>query len=326
MFIREPLYVFIIIAILLVGVLLVNRIFKKVKPLYNISTLHFADKAMKSMKKDLQVRLRQKVVRVLKMIGLAGAVICLIVLFARPASESKKTQDDEALDVITVIDGSGSMTLGKDVPPTRFDAAKNVLLNLIDKATNERIGVIFFGMSATTASPLTSDYAMLKTILGEITADNILDYFYFDRSSNAGTVIGDALLLSIQRYPKEHKYKVAIIMSDGENNGGYDPDKAAAYAKKNGVIVYTIYIGNQPYADGSKNLQSIASTTGGKYYTATDQSALTKIFDEITKMEKNKIVIYSNSLVQDQPDTLFVLFACFTVLFVSLKYIEELWS
>jgi Ca-activated chloride channel family protein len=314
------------IGILAVGVLLVNHIFKKVKPLYNLSTLHFADKAMKNLPKTLQVRLRQKILRVLKMIGLAGAVICLIILFSRPASERKRTQDDEALDIITLIDGSGSMTLGNDVPPNRFDAAKNVLMNLIEKATNERIGVIFFGMSATTAAPLTSDYTMLKTIIGEITADNILDYFYFDRTSNAGTVIGDALLLAVQRYPKEHKYKVAIIISDGENNGGYDPDKAAAYAKKNGVIVYTIFIGNAPYANESKNLQSIATITGGKYYTATDKNALTKIFDEITKMEKNKIVIYSNSIVQDQPDTLFILFASFTVVFVSLKYIEELWN
>ena len=321
MFIREPYSILFFLIILLVGFVVIKLTIKQVKPIYSFSSLHFAAKILKNKWQPSSRKKLQQLIRILKYIGLIGAVFCLMVLFARPASETKQVQEDQALDIMTIIDGSFSMTGGTG-SNNKFDYAKKVLLNFIAKATGDRIGVIYFATSATVAAPLTSDYAMLKGIIDEITADNIYYYFYFDPKSNAGTVIGDALLLATNRFPKEHKYKVAIIISDGENNGGYDPVKAATYAKEKGIIVYTIFVGSYDY---TKDLKEISRITGGKSYQANDASTLTNIFNEIEKFEKNKVQNYSNSIVKDQPDLLFIFCTLFVLQFISLKYLEELW-
>ena len=84
---------------------------------------------------------------------------------------------------------------------------------------------------------------------------------------------------------------------------------AAGIAKTFGIRVYTIGVGtrgtapypfqtafgvqyqNIPVDIDEPTLRQIASTTGGEYFRATDNSSLKRIYSEIDKMEKSKISV-----------------------------------
>jgi Ca-activated chloride channel family protein len=106
------------------------------------------------------------------------------------------------------------------------------------------------------------------------------------------------------------KSKVIILLTDGVNNSGeIAPMTAADIAKTFGVRVYTIGVGTTgtaPYpvqtVFGKQYqqmkvkidedlLRSIAQTTGGQYFRATDKNSLEEIYKEIDKMEKSKIEV-----------------------------------
>ena len=128
---------------------------------------------------------------------------------------------------------------------------------------------------------------------------------------NDGTAIGMGLATSVNRL-KESKAlsKVIILLTDGVNNSGFiEPQTAADLAVEFGIKTYTIGIGTNGNAmtpiaynaDGSFRygmreveideslLKSIAETTGGQYFRATDNEKLEAIYEEINKLEKTEV-------------------------------------
>jgi Ca-activated chloride channel family protein len=124
-----------------------------------------------------------------------------------------------------------------------------------------------------------------------------------------GTAIGMGLATAVNRIKdSQAKSKVIILLTDGVNNRGeIAPETAAEIAKTFGIRVYTIGVGTQgmapypvqtpfgiqyqdvPVEIDEAILQKIAETTGGKYFRATDNDSLEKIYKEIDKLEKSKI-------------------------------------
>ncbi len=72
--------------------------------------------------------------------------------------------------------------------------------------------------------------------------------------------------------------KVMILMTDGQWNVGVDPTTAAATAKASNITIHCICF--LPSADQT-TCQEIASSTGGKFYYATNSAALAAAFQEI---------------------------------------------
>ena len=108
------------------------------------------------------------------------------------------------------------------------------------------------------------------------------------------------------------KSRVIILLTDGVNNRGeITPQMAAEIAKTYGIRVYTIGVGANgmaPYpvmtpwgVDIQKVqveidedlLSEIASSTGGRYFRATDNTKLMEIYNEINQMEKARITVDS---------------------------------
>jgi Ca-activated chloride channel homolog len=105
------------------------------------------------------------------------------------------------------------------------------------------------------------------------------------------------------------KSRVIILLTDGENNSGAIPPKTAAeIAKTFGIRVYTIGVGKTGTAPfpvqtpfggtviqqmevkiDEELLKEIASLTDGKYFRATDNKKLERIYEEIDLLEKSKI-------------------------------------
>ncbi len=127
-----------------------------------------------------------------------------------------------------------------------------------------------------------------------------------------GTAIGDGLATAVNRLKDDNttKSKVIILLTDGVNNmGSVAPLTAAEIAKVFNIRVYTIGVGtigkamtpdaimpNGQYHYSLQDveideplLRQIAGMTGGKYFRATDNESLKKIYSEIDKMEKSRI-------------------------------------
>ena len=132
------------------------------------------------------------------------------------------------------------------------------------------------------------------------------------------------------------KSKVVILLTDGSNNmGDISPMTAAQIAKSLGVRVYTIGVGTNkvarypmPVAGGvqyvnipveidTKTLRSIATTSDGNYYRATNTKELRKIYKDIDQLEKSRMNVkkFSKRYEAFQP---FALAALLLLLFEML--------
>jgi Ca-activated chloride channel family protein len=101
---------------------------------------------------------------------------------------------------------------------------------------------------------------------------------------------------------------VIILLTDGQDGGSeISPLMAAELAKAKGIRVYTIGVGSTGDAQSptsgpfgmtfqpqeveidEASLTQIATTTGGKYFRATDEASLREIYKEIEKLEKREM-------------------------------------
>ena len=235
---------------------------------------------------------------------LRTAALCLIVVaIARPRSSTKVEKiDTEGIDIILAMDVSTSM-LARDFNPDRISAAKDIAIEFISQRPSDRMGIVVFAGESYTQCPLTTDRATLINLMKEISTDLIED----------GTAIGNGLATAVARMKdSDAKSRVVILLTDGVNNSGeVSPETAAEIAKTYGIRVYTIGVGangeapypvmtpwgvqvqNMKVEIDEKLLSSIASTTGGRYFRATDNTKLAEIYSEINKMEKARTTVDS---------------------------------
>jgi Ca-activated chloride channel homolog len=224
----------------------------------------------------------------------------LILILARPqTSSTTRNVKTEGIDIVIALDMSGSME-AVDFKPNRLEAAKKTALDFIDKRKTDRIGLVVFSGESFTLCPLTIDHKVLSDLFKKIKSD---------MTGVTGTAIGDGLSVADARLKESKaKSKVIILLTDGMNNTGkIDPLTATEIAKTYGIKVYTIGVGSKgfapypvktPYGTVYQNIKveidedlltKIADMTGGKYFRATKNTELSKIYEEIDKMEKTEI-------------------------------------
>ncbi len=235
-------------------------------------------------------------------LALRLAVLSLVIVgLARPQTgRSKHTTYAEGIDIMLVLDTSGSMQAQDFEPKNRLHVAKEVVKEFIAKRSQDRIGLVAFAADAITQCPLTLDYALLTKLVDAVDFGMLED----------GTAIGVALATACNRLrTSDAKSRIAILLTDGQNNAGMvDPITAARVAASLGIKVYTIGVGTRgrapmPIDDpvfgrrlvsvevdiDEDSLMKIAKLTGGEYFRATDREELSAIYDTIDKMEKSKV-------------------------------------
>ncbi|MFZ4723880.1 MAG: vWA domain-containing protein [Paludibacter sp.] len=253
------------------------------------------------------------------------ALIFIIFAIARPqASNSWRTENTEGIDIMMALDISGTM-MAEDLKPNRLEAAKSVASEFILSRPNDNIGLVIFSGESFTQCPLTSDHAVLVNLFKGVNYGLIED----------GTAIGLGLANAVSRIKESKaKSKVIILLTDGSNNrGDIAPITAAEIAKTFGIRVYAIGVGSYGVVNipvptpmgiqyqqmqsefDEKSLQSIAGMTGGKYFRATDNSKLRRIYQEIDQLEKTKINVREYSKKNEQ----FFLFSLMAFIFLILE-------
>ncbi len=234
--------------------------------------------------------------------ALRVVVLSLVILaVARPQTgRSEYVTETEGVDIVLVLDSSGSMQAQDFKPKDRLTAAKDVVQDFVGKRIQDRIGLVVFAGQAITQCPLTLDYEVLTQQIGEVEIGMLED----------GTAIGVALATAVNRLKKSQaKSRVVVLLTDGQNNAGsVDPTTAAKVAASLGVRVYTIGVGtrgrapmpvndpifgkriiNVPVDLDEDTLVKIAEITEGQYFRATDAEELEKIYERIDALEKSKV-------------------------------------
>lgn len=210
----------------------------------------------------------------------------------------------EGVNILIALDVSNSMR-AEDLKPNRLERAKQAIGRMLDKLSNDRIGLIVFAGEAYLQLPLTNDYGAVKMFLSAIESSMI---------PTQGTNIGAAVKLAGKSFNAEEKrYKTLIIITDGENHED-DALTSIKESREEGIITHTIGMGSPEgtpiptYAMGfqtgfrkdragnviltklnEKSLQEFAAAGGGVYVRANNtETGLNIVLDEIGKMEKKE--------------------------------------
>ncbi|MDR2010967.1 MAG: VWA domain-containing protein [Bacteroidales bacterium] len=257
-------------------------------------------------------------------------LLCLaavIFVLARPQTFDRwEDRKIEGVDIVLALDISGSM-LAEDFKPNRIDAAKEIGIEFISSRPDDRIGLVVFAGEAFTQCPLTIDHAVLINLFSDIKSGMIED----------GTAIGMGLATAVNRLKNSKAIsKVIILLTDGVNNmGAVSPIAASEFAEMYGIRVYTVGIGKNgtaPYPFRTNFgvqyqnvevkidedvLTQIAERTGGKYFRATDNKELRKIYNEIDALEKTQLEVRSYSKPREE-------FQFIMLIALGLLFLEQL--
>lgn len=241
-----------------------------------------------------------------------GSIGALIIVLCRPQTHDNwRSTETEGTDIVIAMDISTSM-LTKDFVPNRLESAKKMAKQFVAGRPNDNIGVVIFAGESYTGLPMTMDHATVSNYIDNLNVEMLED----------GTAIGDGIATSINRLKDgKAKSRSIILLTDGTNNTGImTPGDAAQQAKQNKIKIYTIGVGKDGYADvlnydqfgrpyyqkvkatiDGATLSSIAKTTQGKFFRATDEKSLQKVFDEIDGLETTVMEVQNFSHTEDAP-------------------------
>jgi Ca-activated chloride channel family protein len=163
---------------------------------------------------------------------------------------------------------------------TRWEAVKSIMKDFIIRRKSDRMGLVFFGSNAYIQAPFTTDLATVRTMLDEADVG----------MAGQMTNIGKAIIKGMGLFERDSiQNKVILLLTDGVDSGTEIlPLDAANLAKKEGVIIYTIGIGDPGSSSSDldeRTLTEIAELTGAKYFRAKDTKALENIYEELNKLE-----------------------------------------
>ena len=138
------------------------------------------------------------------------AFACLVCALARPGYAPQiESTSRTGRDVVFALDVSRSM-LAQDVPPSRLEVAKQGIREALDQFSNQRVGLIVYGGSASILCPLTSDYAFARYMLDQAHPRSV-DF--------GGTTLQAAIEKAVDQVFIDGRENVQdlIILTDGED-------------------------------------------------------------------------------------------------------------
>jgi len=249
---------------------------------------------------------------------LAAGLAVLAIGAARPQATVPVASSNAT--IMLALDVSGSMC-STDVKPNRITAAENSAGAFIrSQAGGPRIGLVVFASTAVVLVPPTTNTQQLLGALAGLTTDD-------------GTAIGEGILTSLDAiaqvdpsggpaaaprppdpHPRDPRPGV-VVLTDGSNNRGVDPQTAAKEAAARGVRVFTIGYGTDnpaplecgsgqfggfggggggfggggagfggagnPFEADYGALMQISRTTGGSFYRAQDAGQLSSALNHL---------------------------------------------
>lgn len=243
--------------------------------------------------------------------------VLLVVSIAQPQMvKAERYQTKKGIDIVAILDTSGSMNAEDFEPKNRMEVAKENLVKFMKARTSDRLGLIIFGTDAITKAPITFDHNIVKFHIEQTQVGDAGD----------GTAIGLAIATGVNRLQNSKaQSRIIILITDGVNNAGQiDPISAAKLAANKGIKIYSIGIGDKkgapipiPHDTYGKRyarhpngqliltefddtvLKEVSKITKGAYFNATDASELKEVYKQINELEKTIIQTNRNFITME---------------------------
>ena len=224
-----------------------------------------------------------------------GILLMVLALMSSVRDEPYELEPKKGHEIAIIIDASQSMQeRGFDMSNpgiSRFDVVKQIVADFIKKRKTDNMGLVVFGAYSFIASPLTYDENILARIVSQLQIGMAGKY----------TALYEALAQGVNLLKmSESKSKIAILLTDGYSTSNVDKiplDVALEMAKKEGVKVYPIGIGNKNDYN-SAVLLKIAKETGGVAFGASSGEQLKAVYAKIDELEKVEIKNESYTYLQ----------------------------
>jgi len=259
----------------------------------------------------------------------------LIIAASGPRVGSKLEEvEQKGREIIIALDVSNSM-LAEDVKPSRLERSKQMINRMVDRMSNDKVGLIVFAGDAYTQIPITDDYPSVKMFLSGAGPEMI---------SKQGTAIGSAIELAVRSFSSKPggpepgetiPSQAIVVITDGENHED-DAVGEATKAHEQGIRIYTVGLGDPngvpiPVSPGSamtrrdkqgqvvvsklneKLLVDIARAGNGAYISG---DRINSLIDELEKLERTEM----QSRVFSEFAERFQYFAGFALLFLLLEF------
>lgn len=280
-----------------------------------------------------------------------GSILFLIVAIAHPQTRYYKEETSlRGREIVLSIDTSFSMT------GTAIETIKKIVGDFIRKRPNDLLGITIFGTDAALIVIPTMETQLLEkslervqasqvgyqTSIGEGIFTSIAALFEKQmgkqftvkdlRNSINKEYLADYAISFIKEMEKRDvlKNKLIILFTDGIYNIGISPDRPLRLLKRMGIKAYVVAVkasdvtGVDPEvaAQHIEQLKEAVESTGGKYFHAENFDEVAKFYDEIDRIEKDKIVMESVSKKKDL--FMYPTFVSLFLLLVSI-FIENVW-
>lgn len=201
-----------------------------------------------------------------------AAVAFICIALARPKLGSTYIEEKRrGVDFVIALDVSRSM-LAEDIKPNRLERAKLAILDLLENAKGDRVGLVAFAGSAFLQCPLTLDYDAFRQTLNSVNTDIL---------STQGTDIAGALLEAEASFAKDNNHKILIMITDGEDLEAEGVIQARK-ANESGLTIYTVGVGLKegeliPVKDDSGRQDWLRDPAGKLVETKLDEETLKEI-------------------------------------------------
>jgi hypothetical protein len=200
-------------------------------------------------------------------------------------------QCDVPVDVVLLLDRSGSMASEGKNPPMPFTLVRDATSAFVDfLSRNDHVGMVSFSTTASNPVdvPLTDNFSRAKTRI-ETTAMGTDGIQYTNTGEAISRAVGE---LATQR-AREEARKVIVLLTDGEslepnrpqnpkdlNDKNYPKQYAitqATDAKTQGILLYTIGLG----VNANDEFLKTISTSPGHYYPSPSVADLKGVYKQI---------------------------------------------
>lgn len=203
------------------------------------------------------------------------ALAAIIFALARPwGGVNNQETSREGIEIVIAVDASNSMlasATGDEKGMDRMRTAKLILERLINRLSNDRVGLVAYAGDAYTLIPVTNDYVSAKAFLNSIDPSLI---------PHQGTNIGAAVALAEHSFSEKGDIGKAIILltdADELENPAGTVDEVRQ-ASKRGIQTDVIGIGSQPVTiPSANNGRMINDETGEVVRTALNEDLAIEI-------------------------------------------------
>jgi Ca-activated chloride channel family protein len=167
-----------------------------------------------------------------------------------------------------------------------LEKSKFEISQMIRQLKGDRVAIIVFAGSSHMYLPLTTDYEAARLFLDQIDTQMI---------PTQGTALSSALQTGLSAFTEDDsKYKVLVLVSDGEDHEGQAIDLARQAADR-GMIIHTVGVGTSSGSlipiKGKKGIRSYKRDGSGKLITSILNDGILR---EIANAGKGTYVRFDN--------------------------------